>query len=345
VAICLLLVILLSGKWVNYRLGKVNSVASSDKSDSSLEAELMYAEIGTRKFLKLCGIFICIFLFTIIYHLYPPCLPPQVICGNGGAPICISSGLPPLSALCDESGMPNCAWSPNTQQSVEVVCPSEEVKYGMSDNGEFEGTYGRHFVIGVANGFDIDNIPANNLQNTGLGYLVSPNNTFAYGEPDKLTYVQNLLTTLPNLPYDNTTNNIVAVALVPDGTACSAVNIGNSATPIIAPTFFALRAMRYVQVYTPSSPPSNYVMCYMNNEAVWSAVPGAWVVIAPLGGCSAPDCTSADFNGIGSDMLDSFYFTMVVQATFGYGDVLALSPRARVMVAIQELIMVLLECI
>eukprot|EP00298_Acanthocystis_sp_HF-20_P015942 c21326_g1_i3.p1 GENE.c21326_g1_i3~~c21326_g1_i3.p1 ORF type:complete len:127 (+),score=47.74 c21326_g1_i3:106-486(+) len=111
------------------------------------------------------------------------------------------------------------------------------------------------------------------------------------------------------------------------------------------------RFLKSIPVMTPSaSSVSNYQLCYGKTDttgtAKWNLVPDAWVIVAPSATCSDPDCIDSDFSsGMSSSFFDSLYFSLIIQSTIGYGDIVAVSNRAKMVTTLQMLMMMAISVV
>lgn len=345
--------------------------AAADTSDDLLE------DLFNRKFYKLTLILGCMFVCALAYHMLETCRDPVGMCENGAWPICVTSGFPPTHMQCSLSGEIECAWSDGTAGDTMAICPTEKVPFGKTDNHQFskimlahKGDFLTHSIkspvpanlmqtysIGVAHGAEIQNILPEYQKFSLIKTLQDPNYAYAYAEANKFTTTQNVLQLLPNATLPNTTTPsvITSIALQLEESVindnCDAASLAGEFQlkrnfPNI--TNADLRSMSYIPVIVPeSSAHSNYRLCYkIETQTTWKAVPNAWVIVGDLAGCSNPDCSVSDFSdGLSSEFASCFYYSMIVQTTIGYGDILPLSKRARMLTTIQSMLMLMIAAV
>jgi hypothetical protein len=255
----------------------------------------------------------------------------------------------------------DCGWTPNTLGDSNIICPTEEIPYGIFDNFAFSGfmnsrgpntrayepsvnyTRTNGYRIGVAYGFDIENINktyalAQNLKSDLYSYVYAP--------AGKSTFIKNILRKLPvtELPDDEAALVVQKVALVPKNLACTDATIGRSYVDfqVMIPgrSNKAFRQDEVIPVFTNAvSGVSNYLLCYQIANT-WKALDKTWVIVAAEGGCSDPDCSGSDFNvGMGRSFTDAVYLSAVIQSTIGFGDIVPTSRRARMVMSFQAVLM------
>jgi len=182
-------------------------------------------------------------------------------------------------------------------------------------------------------------------ENNAIWYkpFVNDQTHYTYAVAGMQTMIGNLFaantTTRAELP-DQGPHGIVGIALVPDGYSCSdSDKVGSVSDMNATQTKSALLNASQLEVFTPNGASGNFRLCYQRNE-VWRMVNNSYVVVGDQATCSDPDCTDADFtDGLGYHLSDAIYYSLITQSTIGYGDILAISDRARMMTAMQALIM------
>eukprot|EP00301_Raphidiophrys_heterophryoidea_P008029 c13031_g1_i1.p1 GENE.c13031_g1_i1~~c13031_g1_i1.p1 ORF type:complete len:1080 (+),score=298.93 c13031_g1_i1:83-3322(+) len=363
----LLLLFRMVGKYASSQQ-KENSGSADSTSDEMLQ------DLMNRKLFKLNLILGNIFLFSVFYQAFDKCKDPISMCSNGAWPICTTTGFPPTHLQCKAGGIA-CGWTANTGGDTMAICPSEKIPYGLFDNQQFSiimvnGRFDylmhsaqsplpeklqQSYNIGVAYGADLDQLLPEYQQYALIKNLKSDSYTYAYAEANKFTHIQNLLQLLPlsTLPNNNYTSIISSIALQLEESVVN--NVCDPAT--LAGEFHIkstytnmsnadLRATNWIPMISPeASSHSNYRLCYkVGNSAVWNAVPNAWVVVGDLAGCSNADCSSSDFtDGMSSGYEDSFYYSLIIQTTIGYGDILPITVRAKMLTSIQCLMMLMIS--
>lgn len=177
---------------------------------------------------------------------------------------------------------------------------------------------------------------------------------YVYAESSMETLVQNLFASMNHtlLPAMDQPHGIEKVALVNGEYSCSDDGQRGSAKAIdpMLNTTLDLISTPKLTVFTPDGGVGNFRMCYFtadgdaSGKGSWKAVPNSWVIVGETGSCGAMNCDGADFSdGMGAHFSDALYYSLITQSTIGYGDILAMSTRARMMTAMQALVMMFID--
>lgn len=163
---------------------------------------------------------------------------------------------------------------------------------------------------------------------------------YAYALTGRETTIKNLFRAQNRiLPSANRSHGIKYMSLVANSYTCKDETRRSSSVEI-DPEQSSEELLKQPQlaIFTPSDV-GNHLFCYQQNGQ-WKSLNNTWVIVGEEATCSDPDCQAADFtDGLGYHFSDALYYSLIVQSTIGYGDILPLSDRARMMTGLQALCM------
>jgi hypothetical protein len=259
-----------------------------------------------------------------------------------------------------------------------IVCLHEEVPFGKFDNGMYKELWQKNAMGSDAHSpilpnnrqgefyrslsplyyIGLTDIAPQCIKDSGYSgprdkYMQFKSNAshYVYAEASMETQIQNVFTSMNAslLPAMDQPHGIYQIALINGEYPCTDDDNRGSAKALnTSMTTAELLATPKLSVFTPDGGVGNFRMCWKGPRTTgsWETVPDLWVMVGESGSCGSMDCAGADFSdGLGSHFSDALYYSLITQSTIGYGDILAMSTRARMFTAMQALSMMFIDLI
>jgi hypothetical protein len=310
----------------------LKSVAK-DRGNAEQIAELLSSKLESAMAKMMMTIPMVIF-FGMLYFSLNKCKPATSFCSNQAIPICVSTGLPPITQTCPMQCTPGTVLS-------SVICPDENIpgakveNQGQAKLGSYWTTADRIVSYAPTTG------PGRCEGEGGLGYLCSDKDVYLYSLPSTGLNIQDTLarSDVAVSPYQVIVAEYGDLACADPKHVYSAhVGVSSNVSVVISPPHNIGQSV--------------FALCYKASAtAQWAPVHTqkggqVYVIVGPEAGCRMDSCGTSDFTNTmrsSSNFVDSMYFAMVVHSTVGFGDISPLSQRGMILVAMHALVVLLVS--